>query len=234
MSVLYLIPNFLSETSPDEVFPAYNLKIISQIKHFIVENEKNARRFLKKVYPEINQQELIIRVINKHDKQQKTEDFLQPALEGKPIGLISDAGLPAIADPGARVVEQAHQLNIQVKPLVGPSSVFLALMASGLNGQHFSFNGYLPVKEPGLSKAIKQYEYLSSKQHSTQIFIETPYRTDRLFNTLINQLKPGTKLCIAVDLTGEKEIIRTMRVKDWKKTNKKFGKVPAVFLFLAE
>ncbi len=235
MTSLYLIPNFLADTPVDKVFPSYNLEVIRNLKYFIVENEKNARRFLKKVYPGVNQQSLHFFILEKekHRPHADYSSFLVPALEGHDMGLITDAGLPAVADPGNKIVMLAHRNKIRVEPLVGPSSVMLALMASGLNGQHFCFQGYLPVKQPALQSAIKKLERESAGKRCTQIFIETPYRTDRMLQLLVNTLHRDTRLSVSVDLTAPTQEIYTMTVGEWQKNLKSFGKRPAVFLFMA-
>ncbi len=229
---LILIPNFLDDSAqPEKVFPPYNLNIIKNLRHYIAEHEKSARRFIKKILPEVPQDELHFTELNKHTVEADISRFLEPLKHGHSVGLISDAGMPAIADPGAIIVAEAHRQKIRVVPLVGPSSVFLALTASGLNGQHFEFHGYLPVKIPELTKKIRRLEKESREQKKTQIFIETPYRNERLLQILLKHLSPTTLLSVAVDLTGEKEEIITASVKDWRYKKILLHKRPAVFLF---
>ena len=185
---LYLIPTTLGENEPLEVLPISIKRVVEAIDHYIVENEKSARRFIKKISPRKSQPKLHIEVLNKYTEVGALPTFLQPCLEGFNVGVISEAGCPGIADPGADVVKIAHQKNIQVIPLVGPSSIVLALMASGLNGQNFAFNGYLPIEASQRNKAIKSLEKKSVESHQSQIFIETPYRNDKLFAELLKNL----------------------------------------------
>ena len=229
-----MIPNFLGPAEPGCVFPPYNARVLKNIDYFIAEREKSARRLIKALVPEKNQARLHFFELNRHTDPEEIKHFLQPLLEGKPMGLMSEAGLPGIADPGAQVVRLAHRQGIKVEPLTGPSSIFLALMASGLNGQRFAFHGYLPVKSPELSKRLRQLEMRSRRENETQIFIETPYRNDRMLDALFKTLHPDTLLCVATDLTLETEWIATRRIAEWIKEPKpRLHKRPAVFLFLA-
>ncbi len=230
---LFLIPSTLGGDNVAQLFPDFNKKIIAETNHYIVENEKSARKFIKLISPEKKQSDLVIFQLDKHDKTKGIEDFIQPLLEGKNTGLISEAGLPAIADPGSLIVGLAHKKNIPVKPLVGPSSLMLALMASGLNGQEFSFHGYLPKDSLELKKKIKQLENESTKYGRTQLFIETPYRNHKLLDSLIKNLHPDTLLSIGIDLSLDSEEIYTYKVKEWKNKKINLHKRPAVFIFQA-
>jgi Predicted methyltransferases len=226
---LYLIPVTLGETAIDRVLPAYNKEVILSIKHFIVENVRTARRFLKQTEPTINIDELTFYELNKHTNKEELSGYLAPIEQGFSVGIISEAGCPAIADPGADVVAIAQQKGIQVVPLVGPSSILLALMASGFNGQSFAFNGYLPVKPDERIKAIKQYEQLIYAKDQTQLFIETPYRNMKLLDDLLSACKPSARLCIAADITLSTEYIKTKSVAEWKKGLPDISKRPAIF-----
>jgi len=232
---LFLIPNFLdADARPERVLPPYNLEVVKNLRYYIAEHEKSARRFIKKILPEVPQNELHFTELNKHTVETDTGLFLDPVKHGHSVGLISDAGMPAIADPGAIIVAEAHRQKIPVVPLVGPSSLFLALAASGLNGQHFEFHGYLPVKIPELTKKIRRLEKESREQKKTQIFIETPYRNERMLQILLKHLSPTTRLSVAVELTGENQEITTAAVKDWRNRKIVLRKRPAVFSFLAQ
>lgn len=227
---LYLIPVTLGETSIEQVLPIYNKEIILQIKYFIVENIRSARRFLKKVDSNINIDELTFYELNKHTKPEQIENYLQPMTNGFHIGIISEAGCPAIADPGSDIVAIAQRKNYKVVPLVGPSSILLSLMASGFNGQSFAFQGYLPVDGSDRIKKIKQLENLIHHEHQTQIFIETPYRNQKLVDDIIKHCAPSTKLCIAMNITCEDEYIKTLSVKQWAKQLPDMGKQLCIFL----
>ncbi len=229
-----MIPNFLGPANPGHVFPEYNVRVLAGLDYFIAEREKSARRLIKALVPDKNQAQLHFFELNRHTVPGEIKHFLRPLLEGKPMGLMSEAGLPGIADPGAQVVRLAHRQGIKVEPLTGPSSIFLALMASGLNGQRFAFHGYLPVKSPELSKRLRQLEMRSRRENETQIFIETPYRNDKMLDALLKTLHPDTLLCVAADLTLDTEWISTRRVGDWSRmTLPALHKRPAIFLFLA-
>lgn len=227
---LYLIPVTLGETSIEQVLPSYNKEIILSIKHFIVENIRSARRFLKKTDNSIDIDELTFYELNKHTKPEQIENYLQPIINGHNIGIISEAGCPAIADPGADIVAIAQRKGYKVVPLVGPSSILMALMASGFNGQSFAFQGYLPVDSNERVKKIKLLEQRIYKEHQTQIFIETPYRNLKLAEDLIKNCTPTTKLCIAMNITCEDEFIKTMSVKNWTKNLPDMDKKPCIFL----
>lgn len=228
---LYLIPSRLGDQPPLEVLPLSIRKTITDINHFIVENEKIARRFIKKIVPNKSQNKLEISLLNKFTQDIEIPEFLKACSDGYDVGLMTDAGCPGIADPGAKVVAFAHQQNIKVIPLVGPSSITLAMMASGLNGQNFAFNGYLPIDKSDCKKRIKQLEKLAEHHHQAQIFIETPYRNDQLFDTFLKTLKPQTQLCVAVDLTLKTEFIKTKTIADWQTEKPNWHKRPAIFIF---
>lgn len=228
---LYLIPSRIGDQPPLEVLPLSIRKKITDIDHYIVENEKVARGFIKKIVPTKNQKKLQINLLNKFTQDLEIPEFIKPCSEGIDVGLMSDAGCPGIADPGAKVVAFAHRQNIKVIPLVGPSSIILALMASGLNGQNFAFNGYLPVDKAECKRSIKQLERHAEQHHQAQIFIETPYRNQQLFDSFIKTLKPQTRLCVAVDLTINSEYIKTKTVQEWKSQHVDFHKKPTIFIF---
>lgn len=227
---LYLIPVTLGETSVEQVLPTYNKEIILQIKYFIVENIRSARRFLKKVESSINIDELTFYELNKHTKPEDIENYLNPMVNGFHVGIISEAGCPAIADPGSDIVAIAQKKNYKVVPLVGPSSILLSLMASGFNGQGFAFHGYLPIDGSERIKKIKQLENLIHHEHQTQIFIETPYRNQKLAEDIIKHCTSSTKLCIAMNITCENEYIRTLSVKQWAKQLPDMAKQLCIFL----
>lgn len=228
---IYLIPTTLGENARIEyAIPAFVSEIVNSIEHYIVENEKTARHYLKKLKIEKPLQELQLYPLNKFTPIEDVPGYLKPALDGKPIGLISEAGCPGIADPGADIVKLAHELGIKVVPLVGPSSILLALIASGLNGQNFAFHGYLPIEARERVKKIKELENNSRQQNQTQIFIETPYRNDKLYADIIASCNNETLLCIAADITLRSEQISTHPVSYWKKKKPVLHKRPVVFL----
>ena len=228
---LYLIPVTLGDTSIKQVLPDYNHDIIVNIKHFIVENIRSARRFLKQVEKAIDIDELTFYELNRHTDRKIIGEYLQPLAQGQSVGIISEAGCPAIADPGADVVAIAQARGIKVVPLVGPSSIIMSLMGSGFNGQSFAFNGYLPVDVPGRIKALKKLENKVYNEDQTQIFIETPYRNTKMMETMLQSLKPSTKVCIAAGITTPQELIVTKTVEKWKKGKiPEFEKIPCVFL----
>jgi len=230
---LFLIPTTLGENEPLEVLPISIKRAIEEIDHYIVENEKTARRFIRKISPRKPQPSLQVNVLNKYTEPDEIPTFLNPCLEGSNVGVLSEAGCPGIADPGADVVKVAHQKNIQVVPLVGPSSILLALMASGMNGQNFAFNGYLPIDSAERKKAIKLLEKKSRELDQTQLFIETPYRNDKLFDELLRTLSANTGLCIACDITLSSEFIATRTVMEWKENRIDLNKRPAIFIVQA-
>lgn len=228
---LYLIPVTLGETSIEQVLPSYNHDVIVGIKHFIVENIRSARRFLKKVEKSIDIDELTFYELNRHTDRKFIGQYLEALKKGQPVGIISEAGCPAIADPGADVVALAQQSGFKVVPLVGPSSIIMSVMGSGFNGQSFAFNGYLPVEVPQRIKALKKLENKVWNDDQTQLFIETPYRNAKMFETIVNNLKPQTKLCVAAGITCTEEYIKTKTVAQWKKEKlPDLGKIPAIFL----
>lgn len=230
MAKLYLVPNVLSEGSWQNVLPSVVFPVLTETRHFIVENVRTARRFMKQVNSEINIDECTFYEINKRTKYAEIPSFLTPVSEGFDVAVISEAGCPGVADPGAEVVKIAHQKGIQVVPLVGPSSILLALMASGFNGQEFAFKGYLPVKPAERTKEIAVLEKRVNTQGQTQIFIETPYRNNQLIADLLRTCAPDTLLCIAANLTGENEMVATKTIKQWKTALPNLHKQPAIFL----
>ena len=231
---LYLIPTRLGEESPPlEVLPISIKRIVEQINHYIVENEKSARRFIKKVSPSKSQASLQLEILNKFTEIEVLSNFLDPCLEGMDVGLLSEAGSPAIADPGADVVAIAHQKNIRTIPMVGPSSIIMAMMGSGLNGQNFAFNGYLPIETVDRKKAIKMLEKRSKELQQSQLFIETPYRNNKMLDSLKSTLNPGTMLCVGCDITLSTEYIKTLPTAEWKKQNINLHKRPTVFIIQA-
>jgi len=231
---IYMIPVRLGDDIKLEVLPISIKKVIEQTTHYIVENEKSARRFVKKISPTKSQASLKLNILNKFTEPEEISTFLDPCFEGFDIGILSEAGCPGIADPGAEVVKLAHEKNIQIVPLVGPSSILLAMMASGLNGQGFSFNGYLPIDKQERKQKIKQLEKLSFEQNQSQLFIETPYRNEKLMDDLISFLQPNTKLCVAVDITLSTELIKTKTALEWKNQRVDLHKRPSIFIIHKE
>ncbi|KAA6308877.1 Ribosomal RNA small subunit methyltransferase I, partial [termite gut metagenome] len=213
---LYLLPVTLGDAPLDSVLPSYNKDIILAIKHFIVEDVRSARRFLKKVDKDIDIDALTFYPFNKHSSSEEVSGYLQPLIEGNSIGVISEAGCPGIADPGADVVAYAQRRSLKVIPLVGPSSIILSLMASGFNGQSFAFHGYLPIEAAERSKRLKTLEQRMYVENQTQLFIETPYRNNKMVDDILANCRPQTKLCIAANITCEGEYIKTLPVKDWR------------------
>lgn len=231
---LYLIPTTLGESEPLEVLPLFVKKIIEDLDWFIVENEKSARRYIKRITPRKSQPDLNLLKLDKYADALEVRGYLDICEQGFSVGLISEAGVPAIADPGAEIVKMAHEKGIRVIPMVGPSSIILAMMASGLNGQNFAFNGYLPIETSERKKAIKNLERLSKEKNQTQIFIETPYRNEKLFSDLKSTLTPGAKLCIACDISLATEYIRTYEIATWKTKRPDLHKRPAIFIIHKE
>lgn len=227
---LYLIPTTLGEMNPHDVLPQTVKRAIDFIDDYIVENEKTARKFIKSIQPEKVQSSLRISLLNKRTEVSEYNKMIEPCLQGLNIGLMSEAGCPGVADPGAVIVKIAHEKGIQVIPLVGPSSILLAMMGSGMNGQSFAFNGYLPIDKGDKKTALKNYENLSASKNQSQIFIETPYRNNKLVEDLLQMLQPNTHLCIAADITLPTEYIRTLRVADWKKTKVDLHNRPTIFI----
>jgi len=230
---LYLIPSTLGDTEITKVIPAYNLNIMNTLAHFVVEEERTARRFLIRCGYTGNINTILLYLLNEHTPSSEIP-LIFTRTGASDLGLISEAGLPGVADPGALLVQEAHRLNIKVVPLAGPSSLLIALMASGLNGQQFSFNGYLPVKPHERSSRIRFFEKRSETENQSQIFIETPYRNNQLLDALISNLKSSTRLCIAVNLTLNGEWIKTKMIRDWKLIPPPdLKRQPAVFIFQA-
>ncbi|TLX70242.1 SAM-dependent methyltransferase [Labilibacter sediminis] len=227
---LYLIPTTLGDSSISSVIPGDVALLLKQVKHFIVEDIRTTRRYLKKVDKSINIDELTFYELNKHTTPQQKSGFLNAANKGNNIGIISEAGCPGIADPGADIVAAAHQQNIKVVPLVGPSSILLSLMASGMNGQSFAFQGYLPIKSGERAKAIKHLEGLSIRERQTQIFIEAPYRNNHLLKDILANCNAKTRVCVACDISLETEFIKTRTVSQWKGKLPELHKKPTIFL----
>jgi len=227
---LFLIPTTLGDENPFNVLPADIKPLAQRIKHFIVEDTRSARRFLKKIDQEIVIDDLTFFEINKRTRYDELVAFLEHALQGNDIGVISEAGCPGVADPGSDAVKVAHQKGITVKPLVGPSSILLALMASGMNGQNFAFIGYLPIKHPMRGNSMKYIEQRAVKNDQTHIFIETPYRNNSMMTDLTRSLDGNTRLCVACDLTLETEFIRTKTIYEWRKEMPDLHKRPTIFL----
>ncbi len=227
---IYLFPSLLGDTPLDAVIPRDVINKMHQIKYFIVENVRTSRRYLSKSGIGSPIDELRFFELNKHTNPTEIHAFLAPALAGNNMGLLSEAGTPCIADPGALVVELAHANGIEVVPLSGPNSIILALMASGLNGQHFAFNGYLPIQTAERSQALKQFEKQAIETGQTQIFIETPFRNNQLLQALVRNCKPSTRLCIAADITLETSFIATRTIGEWSRKLPELNKRPTVFL----
>ena len=231
MSIVYLVPSVLDDLAIQTI-PTYLIDAVKDCQVIFAENERTTRRFLKSICKDIVIDDYEWFTIHKAEEEQKNS-FRQKIKEGKNIAIISEAGCPGIADPGQILIELAQQLNVAVKPLVGPSSILLALMASGMNGQQFEFVGYLPIDNIERIKAVKEMELTSAKKNSTQIFIETPYRNNQLVETLLKVCKPTTKICIAAELTGINEFIKTKTAADWQKEKIDFHKKPVIFLLQA-
>lgn len=230
---LFMIPTYLSDTAPSASFPQKNIDIASSTRHFAVEEVRTARRFLKSVNRTIDIDALTLTELNEHHGTADIPQMLSAAESGEDVGMISEAGCPGVADPGAELAAEAHRRGIRVVPLVGPSSIILGLMASGLNGQNFAFSGYLPIGAE-LPKHLRKMEERSMKENQTQIFIEAPYRNDKMLQTLLQTLRPATRLCVARSVTGDDELIETKRVEEWRKSKlPELHKRPTVFLFLA-
>ena len=229
-AALYLIPVTLGDTEIDRVLPNHNRNIIAGISHYVVENIRSARRFLRRSNPDIVIDDLTFNTLDEHTRPEEVASFLAPLREGKPMGVISEAGCPAIADPGADLVAIAQREGLPVVPLVGPSSILMSLMASGFNGQSFAFNGYLPVEPGERTRKIKQLEQRAYSEDQTQIFIETPYRNHKMIEELVRTCRPNTRLCIACDISCEGEEIHTRTIAQWKKAKYDIQKRPAIFL----
>ena len=237
-AALYLIPVTLGETPIEQVLPSYNHEVIMGIRHFIVEEIRSARRFLRKTDREFPIDDCTFYEMGKHADERQFCTYLQPLREGKPVGVISEAGCPAVADPGADIVRIAQREGLRVVPLVGPNSMILAVMSSGLGGQSFAFNGYLPVEPSDRAKRLKALESRAWTEGQTQLFIETPFRNQKMFQSLLSTLRPQTRLCIAAGITTADEYIRTLRISEWKREGlplmgaggSDLSKVPAIFL----
>lgn len=229
-TAIYLIPVTLGDTAIEQVLPAYNKEIIVGIKHFIVEDVRSARRFLKKVEPSINIDELLFYPLNKHTLPEEISGYLKPLAEGHAMGIISEAGCPAVADPGADVVAMAQRRNFKVVPLVGPSSIILSVMGSGFNGQSFAFHGYLPIEPSERTRRLKELEQRIYAEDQTQLFIETPYRNNKMMEEIVRTCRPQTKLCIAANITCKDEFIRTKTIKEWRGHLPDLAKIPCIFL----
>lgn len=231
-TALYLIPVELGETPVSQVLPEYNRQVILGIKHFIVENVRSARRFLKRVDKSINIDELTFYELNKHISPKDIASYLDALQQGMPMGVLSEAGCPAVADPGADVVAIAQRRGLKVVPLVGPSSIILSVMGSGFNGQSFAFNGYLPIEQGERTKKIKALETRAYTESQTQLFIETPYRNHKMIEELCATCRPQTRLCVAAGITCENEYIKTRTIQDWKKAKDlpDLSKTPCIFL----
>lgn len=229
-TALYLIPVTLGDTEISKVLPEYNAGIIAGIRHFIVEDVRSARRFLRKVDPQFDIDGSQFFELNKHTQPEVVANYLKPLQGGKPMGVISEAGCPAVADPGADVVAIAQRKGLKVVPLVGPSSIILSVMASGFNGQSFAFNGYLPIRPEERVKKLHQLEHRIYNEEQTQLFIETPYRNGKMIDDILKNCRPQTKLCIAANLTCEGEYVCTRTVKEWKGRIPDLSKIPCIFL----
>jgi 16S rRNA (cytidine1402-2'-O)-methyltransferase len=232
---LYLIPCTLGDTPAEQVLPQHVINLARSLQHYVVEQAKTARQFLSALKHEHPIQSLHFATLNEHTGANELTTLLAPLLEGHDVGIISEAGCPGIADPGAELVNLAHQKGIRVIPLVGPSSILLALMASGMNGQCFAFHGYLPIADADRNKTITALETESASRRQTQMFIETPYRNDKLFTALLTQCKPQTLLCVATDISLGTEQIHTHSIAQWKARAKpELNKRPSLFLLLAK
>jgi 16S rRNA (cytidine1402-2'-O)-methyltransferase len=227
---LYLLPTPLGEMPASMVLPGHNLEIVRRLRYFIAEDPRSARRFLKAAGIDFPLESINIGVLNEHTRKEEHSPLLEPLMSGQDAGLLSEAGLPCVADPGAELVRLAHARGIRIIPLTGPSSLTLALMASGFNGQRFVFHGYLPVEPRARSRKIREMESAASKRDETQIFIETPYRNLQLFKSILTVCQPGTMLSIATDITLPGEHITTLSIEAWKQENPDLHKRPAVFL----
>lgn len=228
--ILYLIPVPLAENASAKSFTPYLVDTINHINEYIVENSKTARRFLKEAGLKTPQNELIVHDYGKHNRDNNIKEFFSGLLAGKDVGLMSEAGCPGVADPGSEIVAYAHARGIKVVPLVGPSSILLALMASGFNGQSFTFHGYLPIDKVARANKLRELENAAERYDQTQIFIETPFRNNPMLEEILRSCKSETRLCIACDLTSEQEFVQTKSIKDWKAAVPELHKKPVIFL----
>jgi 16S rRNA (cytidine1402-2'-O)-methyltransferase len=229
-AALYLLPVTLGDTPVDAVLPPYNRQVIGAVRHFIVEDVRSARRFLKRVDAGIEIDSLSFFILNKHTTPEEISTCLQPLMEGHPMGVLSEAGCPAVADPGADVVAIAQRKGLRVVPLVGPSSIILSVMGAGFNGQSFAFHGYLPIEAEARGRKIKELEQRVFRDDQTQLFIETPYRNDRMMQDLLQHCSPKTRLCVAANLTCEGEFIKTKTIGEWRAALPALAKMPCIFL----
>lgn len=227
---VYMLPITMGDGDAEKVIPTYVIERILSIRYFVVENIRTTRRFLRKLDSAFPIDDSQFFELNKHTKPTEIASYLNPCKKGNDIGVMSEAGVPGVADPGSDVVAIAHQQNIQVIPLVGPSSILMGVMASGLNGQNFAFNGYIPIKGGERIKRIKQLEKRVFAENQAQVFIETPYRNNALLNDFLSNCLPETKLCIAANISNENEFIKTMKIKAWKKQAIDLNKIPAIFI----
>ena len=228
--VLYLVPNTLGNPDTTQTIPKAIPGIVKSTNVFIVENLRNARRYLKNLDRSIDIDQLVFHELNEHTAEEEVPDYLAEVMDGSNAAVITEAGVPGVADPGALVVRLAHELGIRVIPLTGPSSILLALMASGLNGQSFSFLGYLPIKRPERIRRIREIEQDVKRKGNTQVFIEAPYRNDAMLSDLLDTCEPSTLLCIAADITLDTEFIRTRSISAWKNQKPSLHKRPVIFL----
>lgn len=229
-AALYLIPVTLGDTPIAQVLPSYNQEVIAGIRHFIVEDVRSARRFLRATDPTFDIDASSFYPLNKHTSPEAISGYLRPLEQGQPMGVISEAGCPAVADPGADVVAIAQRKGLQVVPLVGPSSIILSVMASGFNGQSFAFNGYLPIEPAERAKRLKQLEQRVYNEQQTQLFIETPYRNNKMLADILQSCRPQTRLCIAANITCPDQYIRTRTIKEWQGHTPDLSKIPCIFL----
>lgn len=230
IGILYLIPVPLAENASAKSFTPYLVDTINHINEYIVENSKTARKFLKEAGLKTPQNELIVHDYGKHNRDNNIKEFFSGLLSGRDVGLMSEAGCPGVADPGSEIVAYAHMRGIKVVPLVGPSSILLALMASGFNGQSFTFHGYLPIDKIARANKLRELENAAERYDQTQIFIETPFRNNPMLEEILRSCKSETRLCIACDLTSEQEFVKTKSVKDWKAAVPELHKKPVIFL----
>ncbi len=228
--ILYLIPTPLSENTAHQFVTKYIADIIMRVDYYLVENIRTARRFLGSLDLGIDIESIQFELVDKHTSLDQIELLLEPLTAGCSAGVLSEAGCPGIADPGALIVTMAHQKNIDVEPLIGPSSIFMALMASGFNGQSFAFHGYLPIGKASRIQSIKTIEKTVMSNSQTQMFMETPYRNNKLFEDLLQHCHPQTKLCVASDITGKNQLIKTQKIQEWKSNVPNLHKIPTIFL----
>jgi 16S rRNA (cytidine1402-2'-O)-methyltransferase len=230
---LYLIPSPLSDSNVNDYIPAKVRDVVNNLKHFVVEDLRTARRYISKLKIDTPIDELTFSLLNEHTDIKAISALFSPIFQGYDLGLLSDAGMPCIADPGEELVRMAHSNNVTVIPLIGPSSIFLALAASGLSGEKFSFEGYLPAKIPALIKTIRQLEQQSRQENQSKIFIETPYRSAKMFEIILNTCSPDTFICLACNITAIDEFIQTRQVRDWRKNIPELNKKPCIFILQA-